>query len=125
MFKQNRVGVNGNMYRAIFSLFRGTKARVILNEIAWNWFDCPISVKQGDNISHTLFDLYINDLAEELKEANIGIALDSDLICILLYADDIILLVEYEADLQTMLNIVHSGCHKWRLEVTLTWKIKN
>ena len=79
------------MYRAIIFLFRGSKARVILNEIATDWLDCPIGVKQGDNISPTLFSLYTNDLAEELKEAKIGIALASDLICLLLYADDIIL----------------------------------
>ena len=119
MFKIGRAGITGRMYSAIKSLFNAPKARIILNDLATDWFDCPIGVKQGDTISPTLFALYINDLATELKEAGIGIALDSDLICILLYADDIVLLANSEADLQLLLDIVHSWCSKWRLEVNL------
>ena len=38
-------------------------------------------------------------------------------ICCLLYADDIMLVSESEADLQTMLDFVHDWCDKWRLRI--------
>ena len=71
-------------------------------------------------MSPTLFAIYINDLAKEIKESGIGIDLDEGLlVSVLLYADDIVLLADSEADLQSLLNIVHSWCSRWRLEVNL------
>ena len=71
-------------------------------------------------MSPTLFAIYINDLAEEIKESGIGIDVDEGLVVsVLLYADDIVLLADSEDDLQSLLNIVHSWCTRWRLEVNL------
>ena len=104
----------------------------MLNEFETDFFNCPIGVKQGDNISATLFSVFINDLAEEVKNTKVGINLTEKVanedfndqfqdffINILLYADDIILLAANENDLQFLLNIVENWCHKWRLEVNL------
>ena len=64
-------------------------------------------MKQGDNLSPTLFAIFINDLASEIKESNIGIDLNIEggpnieyVLSILLYADDIVCLAENEEDLQ-------------------------
>ena len=87
------------------------------------FFDCPIGVKQGDNISATLFSIFINDLAEEIKATGIGLDLTENVanvdfkesyknlfLNILLYADDIILLTSNENDLQFLLNVVEQWC---------------
>ena len=106
LYKLSKIGIVGNIYFAISSLYSSPKSRVILNDLATDWFECPIGVKQGDTISPTLFAIYINDLAEELKDSGLGVELDSDFqIASLLYADDIVLLSETEGDLQSLLNI--------------------
>ena len=78
-------------------------------------------------MSPTLFSIFINDLALEIKESNIGIDLNIGnepnvdyKLSILLYADDIVCLAETENDLQSILFIVENWCKKWRLEVNLT-----
>ena len=115
------MGINGNMYRAISSLYSNPRSRVILNDHETEYFDCPVGVKQGDCLSPTLFAIFINDLAIEIKNSNIGVKLDENLaINILLYADDILLLAENEQDLQSLIFIVECWCKKWRLEVNLT-----
>ena len=120
LHKLSKIGIVGKIYNAIASLFRNPKSRVILNNIATDWFNCPIGVKQGDIISPTLFAIYINDLAEELRVSGIGIDIGNELkLNCLLYADDIVLLAESEIELQNLLNIVNSWCAKWRLEVNL------
>ena len=108
-------------------LYSNPRSRVVLNEYETDYFDCPIGVKQGDCLSPTLFAIFINDLASEIKEANIGIDLNVDggpnidyIFSILLYADDIVCLAETEADLQSILFIIENWCKKWRLEVNLT-----
>ena len=68
----------------------------------------------------------MNSLAEEIKEAGLGINIELDesapldLVSILLYADDIVCLSENETDLQSILVIIESWCKRWRLEVNLT-----
>ena len=97
------------------------RSRVILNNHETNYFDCPIGVKQGDCLSPTLFAIFINDLAKEIKDCNVGGHIDDNLFMnILLYADDIVLLAESEPDLQLLLFLVENWCKKWRLEVNLS-----
>ena len=120
MHKLTKIGIVGNFYKAVSSMYHNPKSRVILNGMATDWFECPIGVKQGDIISPTLFAIYINDLAESLKESGLGIPLEDELICVLLYADDVVLLAETEEDLQILLDIVSLWCKKWRLEVNLS-----
>ena len=62
-------------------------------------------MKQDCVISPTLFSIYVNDLAVELDSLNYGVSLQEALnISVLLYADDIAILSETEAGMQTMLN---------------------
>ena len=132
-FKLSQIGVTGRFYDAIQAMYKTPKSKILLNEFETDFFNCPIGVKQGDNISATLFSVFINDLAEEIKNTKVGISLtekvdnedfidefQNSFINILLYADDIILLAANENDLQFLLNIVENWCHRWRLEVNLT-----
>ena len=87
-----------------------------------------MGVKQGDSISATLFSIFINDLADEIKKTKVGLILnqktenqnnptEKDLFLnILLFADDIVPLASQETFLQFLLNIVENWCRKWRLE---------
>ena len=125
LFKLSQIGICGHMYNAIASLYSNPRSRIILNEEKTEYFDCPIGVKQGDCLSPTLFAIFINDLAKELKQSNIGIKFNyehdtSVLVNVLLYADDIVLIAADELELQSLIFIVETWCKKWRLELNLT-----
>ena len=49
-------------------------------------------VKQGADLSPTLFNLFINNLASQIKELHSGIKIGIEQVSILLYADNIVLL---------------------------------
>ena len=128
-FKLLKLGVHGNFYKAITSLYLNPQSRVNLNGLYTNYFDCPLGVKQGDCLSPTLFAIFINDLAEEIRNSGLGVKLECgplssltevEIVSILLYADDIILLADSEADLQALLTIVENWCKRCRLEVNLS-----
>ncbi len=53
-------------------------------------------MKQGDLLSLSLIALYVNDLAQEIKQASLGVSIDDVNLSILLYADDIVLIAENE-----------------------------
>ena len=118
MFKLLRIGINGNMYDAINSLYSNPRSRVILQDYKTDYFDCSMGVKQGDCLSPTLFSVFINDLAQQIKDSKIGVELslnevgaaNSLVLSILLYADDVVLFSENENDMQELLFVVQTWC---------------
>ena len=44
MVKLYNIGIKGNIYRAISSLYSNPKSRIILQEYNTDYFDCPIGV---------------------------------------------------------------------------------
>ena len=64
-----------------------------------------------------MFAIFINDLASEIKESNIGVNIsESEIVNILLYADGYC--VVSESDLQDLLVILEKWCQKWRLKIS-------
>ena len=131
-FKLSQIGVSGRFYNAILAMDTNPRSKILLNEYETEYFSCPIGVKQGDCISSTVFSIFINDLAEEIKATKVGVDLTENVtnveflstfndmfLNILLYADDIILLAANENDLQFLIFIVEKWCKKLRLEVNL------
>ncbi len=58
-----------------------------------------VGLKQGCIISPQLFNLYISDLLDEIKNIGLRMPTDEHLISVLLYVEDIDLLVKCEIDL--------------------------
>ena len=113
----NDFGLQGNLYLAIKSIYSSSSACVKLNQLHTPWFDINSGVKQGDTLSPTLFSMYLNDLAREVKELNCGVDIEGFCLRILLYADDLVLIAPDEDSLQRMLNQVASWCKRWRMLV--------
>jgi hypothetical protein len=69
------------------------------------WFDVAVGLRQGCCISPNIFNCFIDDLATISKDLNIGIDIgNGEKLCILMYADDVVLLSENEVDLQILLD---------------------
>ena len=92
MYKLLSNGINGNVYNAIKSMYTDTPSCIRLNGICSDWFDCSAGVRQGDNLSPTIFDFYINDLAIGLNNLNKGVYIDGENVYLRMYADDIMLM---------------------------------
>ena len=74
-------------------------------------------MRQGDSLSPTLFGIFLNDLAQEINQLNIGIWAGDVQLYILMYADDIVIMAENENNLQIMLDYIKEWCRKWRMVV--------
>ena len=102
-------------------MYEENKACIRLSPvISTDWFNVTTGVHQGDPLSPTLLNLFINDLIVYIKSLHLGVNIgDSLCISILLYADDIILLAQTEGDLQIILNGLNDWCNNWKLRVNL------
>jgi len=77
-------------------------------------------VRQGCNLSPTLFNMFINDLVNDLDDTNCAPpSLHNLLVSCLLYADDVVMLSESETGLQRALDKLNAFCTKWNIHVNL------
>ena len=109
--------IRGKMYHTIKLLYSETFNIIQVNNNYTDWFLSNSGVRQDDTLSPTLFNIFINSLAVELNDLKLGLNCGNTHICILLYADDMVLLADSESKLQSMLNHVAQWCNKWRIIV--------
>lgn len=78
-------------------------------------------VRQGDNLSPQLFNLYVNDLPNQINTLpnTDPITLGTSKVSCLLYADDIVLLSTSRQGLQKCIDCVKTFSNTWHMEVNL------
>jgi len=108
--KLDDLGVTGKMRQALHAIYTNVSCCVRLNGFKTDWFAVNCGVKQGCLLSPLLFNIYINDLAVALKGLGKGVKTGEDIISVLLYADDLVLLAETESDLQLLLDALNYWC---------------
>ena len=111
-------GIDSKVFLAIKSLYSYTEACVKLpGGLYTDWFQTLFGVKQGDNLSPTLFSVFLNDLATVINDLNAGVNTPNAGNVSILYADDIVLIAPSEENLQTMLNALSAWTEKWLLNI--------
>jgi hypothetical protein len=109
--KMFNIGVKGKILTAVQSLYTSISSSVRVNMLNTEWFPVKSGLRQGCILSPLLFNMYINDLALYLKALDMGVEYGDEKLCILLYADDIVLIAENEHDLQLLLNALNDWCN--------------
>ena len=84
-------------------MYNNTSSCVRRNGKLTNWFDCKSAVRQGCNLSPTLFSVFINDLVAEINSLNAGVKFENEQLSMILYADDIVFISSSEAE-------TYAGC---------------
>ena len=109
-------GIRGKMWRVIQRLYQKTTSCVVVDDQKTEWKRSEVGVRQGCVMSPNLFSLFINGMAERVKDVAKGIKWGSKKLCLLLFADDVVLMAEEEEDMDRMLEVVHEYSRKWRFQ---------
>ena len=120
--------INGNFYRVINNMYQNIKSCISHNGILSNSFLSEIGVLQGENLSPTLFSIYLNDLQSFISsKGSVGVELYTDIdfnlwlkLLVLLYADDTVLISNNEKDLQKSLDTFNEYCKIWHMNVNIS-----
>jgi len=116
--KMQLMGFGGKLVAILKTLYENSSVCLNINGFITPSFESKFGVKQGDSISPTLFNLYINDLIDTLNACNGGIKLTEDTqVSALLYADDLAIIADSEQNMKRQLEALSEWCRKWRLIV--------
>ena len=106
----HQLGIKGNMLMTVKSLYSSVSACVRVNSLTTDWFNVSGGLRQGCILSSLLFNLFLDNLVNFFKSLDIGISIGDEKVCILLYADDIVLIADNEHDLHLLLNALSTWC---------------
>ena len=116
--KLENLGINGNFLNLIRDIYKQTKCAVKINNKTTQFFDYNKGVLQGNPLSPTLFNIFINEIFKAVRNRDSMLTLDdTNFFNALMYADDLILLSTTEGGLQSSLNALHEFCRTWKLNI--------
>ncbi len=115
--KLPNMNITGDIYHSIKSIYKNPKSCVQLNGQLTGWFDISSGVRQGDSLSPTLFAIFINDMADEMRKAHAGVPMGGEYLDLLMYADDVVLISPSADKAQSQLDIMAKWCNKWGMSI--------
>ena len=112
-------GINGNFVNIIKNIYKNTKCAVKIDGKTTKYFKYEKGVQQGNPLSPLLFNLFINDIFEAIKN-DVPVTLDGNTTFnALMYADDLIIIATTPEGLQQSLDGLTNYCSKWKLAVNI------
>jgi hypothetical protein len=117
------MGVHGAMLDTLQRMHGNITMRLRLSGMLGDPFPADMGVKQGDPLSPLLFGLFIDRCQQFLTSQcpGIGVNITKDMLaCVLLYADDLVLLAKDAPGLQALLDALHIFCQANHLTVNTT-----
>lgn len=117
-YKLASYGINGNFLKYIKHLYSSMESCLKFPQGISNFFQVKIGTRQGDVLSPTLFNLFINDIIDQLQSVNSDPAIiDNYKVTTLLYADDLVIISTSPKGLQSCIDVLSNYCKKWKLQI--------
>ncbi len=108
LLKLEHLGLQSKMLSAIKAIYNDISCCVRINGVKTDIFNVSSGLKHSCILSPLLFNLFMNDLSQAIKNCGRGVNIEYEIISLLLYADDLCFICDNEEGLQEMLNILHT-----------------
>lgn len=116
LYKLNKKGIGGNFLKLMIDMYTNTYYSYRKGNQISEQFLANRGVKQGDNLSPTLLNIFIDDFVNYFKNVPTYPAyLDTMPINHMFFADDLILVSDSPVGLQNCLDVLGKYCSDWKL----------
>ena len=101
-------------------MYSTTKCAVRQGNLCSDFFYTTLGVKQGDNLSPTLFNIFVDDFESYFDNViSYPVSLGDITFNHLFFADDLVLISESAKGLQNCMDTLSNYCMEWKLHVNL------
>lgn len=117
LLKLYKNGIKGKCYQIIKNMYNNSKICTRIQGEYSKEIVIKKGVHQGNTLSPTLFNIFINDITNGLPDKDSPFIHEntSDRLSCLLYADDLVLLSKTKKGLQNKLDFLYNYCQQWGL----------
>ena len=113
-------GVGGKFLKLIKNMYSNTKYSCMFSSEYLHPFTASRGVKQGDNLSPTLFNIFVDDFGSYYQVDSVQPSLLNNYpVSHLFFADDLILMSETSSGLQKLIDQLSQYCTDMKLEVNI------
>ena len=99
--------ISGKMLKMILNIYSKVKREVRTEGVSTGTFNLCMGLMQGECLSSSLFAMYINDIENYFNKIDYAeITIEGRKICVLKYADDLVLIAKSEGGLQFKICIL-------------------
>jgi hypothetical protein len=114
LYKIKEAQINKSVWHIIKDLFTNIQCTVQIAGERSDWFEVKRGIPQGAPLSLWFYQVFTNDLIQQLRNSNLGASIDDVNISCPAFADDLALVCTSHANLQKMLHIAFLHSKKWR-----------
>ena len=118
LFKKLRDRMPGVFLRFLIYTYVNQQCAVKWNGAISSNFSIANGVRQGAVISPVLFNVYMDQIFNILKESNVGCKIDNFYYGVVGYADDFTLISPSRDGLQRMINLVNKYCEEHGIRIS-------
>ncbi len=119
LIKLLNLNIGGSFYNVIKDMYSENISSVRSGNFITPSFKCETGVRQGDSLSPTLFDIYVNDICNLFDASCQPVNVWDYVTNCLFYADDLVLISNSKEGLQKCLDSLSNYCKQWHLAVNL------
>ena len=112
-------GITGKLFNIIKSMYDNAHIQTKIRDKCSGEITIRKGVHQGNTISPTLFNVFINDIVKNIGDRDSPNITAYRKIPCLIYADDLVLLSITKLGLQTKLDNLQDYCVKWGLKINV------
>ncbi|MEW8546047.1 MAG: reverse transcriptase family protein [Candidatus Thiodiazotropha sp.] len=119
LVKLHELGICGKLWRIICKLYENMRSAISINRHTSSWFPVEQGVRQGGVLSTLLFLVHNNDLLNDIEKSGKGSKVGSTDCSCPTYVDDIALVANSPANLQTLASTAyrHSCTRRYQVNV--------
>ena len=118
-YKLIKDGLGRKLFNVISNMYDSCESAVKFDHRISNFFELERGVKQGDSLSPTLFNCFINDLHKIFDQNCHPLLLQDTEISSLSFADDLVIFSKTHTGLQNSLDKLEKYCYDWQLTVNV------
>lgn len=112
------MGVEGKMWRVLRQWYKDNSSCVLVDGDRTDMFPGYRGVRQGAPSSPTLYSVFINDVCAAIQQSGYGVTIAGIWVGVVLFADDMLLMAQDEAELHAMMRIIEQCARKWRYSIS-------